>query len=62
MLTQKDFFFCYDRTLMLYLKSRGFYFITCCRHEISNNKFWLFHKTKELENALSDKNKQNKKG
>jgi hypothetical protein len=39
---------------MLYLKCKGFRFITCALHEVSKNKFWLFYKTPELERALKE--------
>ncbi|MED3835095.1 hypothetical protein [Peribacillus frigoritolerans] len=50
-----EFFFCYDRMVMMYLKGRGFKFITCALHEVSKNKFWLFVKTPELEEALESR-------
>lgn len=51
-----NFFFCYNRKIMLELKSRGFKFLFCALHETTNNKFWLFERTEELSRALNDIN------
>lgn len=56
MLDKKDFFFCYNRKTMLKLKDRGFRFIFCALHEVSENKFWLFERTEELDKVLSELN------
>jgi len=51
-LTSEDFFFCYDRKLMFDLSDEGFKWITCAKHEQTDNKFFLFHRTDELEKAI----------
>lgn len=53
-MTQKDFFFCYNRAVMLYLKEKGFEFITCALHERTKCKFWLFAQSDELSKALKE--------
>lgn len=52
----KDFFFCYDRKLMLKLKARGFKFIFCAKHEVTDKKFFLFEKSEELDKAIKEIN------
>lgn len=61
MLTKKDFFFCYNRKMMLKLKDRGFKFILCAKHEVSDNKFWMFERTPELDKAIGEISEQFKK-
>jgi len=51
-LTVKDFFFCYNRKMMVYLKGKGISFLLCAKHEISNCKFWMFERNLELDIAL----------
>lgn len=51
-LTVKDFFFCYNRTVMMYLKRKGFKFLLCAYHETSLQKYWMFVRTPELSQAL----------
>ena len=41
--------------VMMYLKGRVFKLITCALHEASKNKFWLFIKTPEFEEALESR-------
>lgn len=52
-LTKKDFFFCYNRKMMVYLKSKGISFLLCAKHEVSNCQFWMFEKSLELDIALA---------
>lgn len=57
-LTTKDFFFCYNPSLMSYLLEQGLRFITCARHERTNDKFWMFQQSEKLTDALKEyKNK-----
>lgn len=51
-MTVKDFFFCYNRTVMMYLKRKGFKFLLCAYHETSLQKYWMFLRTPELSKAL----------
>lgn len=53
-MSKENFFFCYNRQMMLYLKSKGFSFILCAKHEVSDNKFWMFQKTPQLQKALDE--------
>ncbi|MGY3314660.1 hypothetical protein ACV242_003156 [Peribacillus simplex] len=57
MTTVKDFFFCYSRRVMMYLKSVGFAFLLCAYHETSLQKYWMFVRTPELSKALGSYNK-----
>ena len=55
-MNKQDFFFCYNRSMMMYLKSKGLRFVICALHEVSEKKFWMFERTEELEKALSEYN------
>jgi len=48
MMTVKDFFFCYNRRVMLYLKNEGLTFLVCAYHENSLQKYWMFVRTPDL--------------
>lgn len=51
----KDFFFCYDKKIMKYLRyDKDISFITRALHPETKVEFWLFYKTEELEQALSE--------
>ncbi|WP_438298143.1 hypothetical protein [Sporosarcina sp. FA15] len=51
-MTVKDFFFCYNRRVMLYLKNEGLAFLVCAYHENSLQKYWMFVRTPDLSKAL----------
>lgn len=54
-LNESNFFFCYDKRIMKYLRyDKGFKFITKAIHEKSGSPFWLFHITPELDQALKE--------
>lgn len=53
MLEAKDFFYCYNKNLFSYLKDKGFRYIFTALHITTNSQFFLFEKTKELDEALS---------
>ena len=54
-MTVKDFFFCYDKKTMKYLRyDKGISFITTALHKDTKAEFWLFERTAELEEALSE--------
>lgn len=51
----KDFFFCYDKKVMKYLRyDKGIRFITSALHKETKAEFWLFPRTTELEEALEE--------
>lgn len=52
-MTAKDFIFVYDRKVMLKLKDKGFNFIICAKHEVSDKKFFLYVRTDEITEALN---------
>jgi hypothetical protein len=50
------YFFCYDKSLAMFLRyDKGIEFITSGLHEHTKNKFYLFERTEELEEALAEK-------
>lgn len=50
-----DFFFCYDKKVMKYLRyTKGIGFITNALHPNTKLEFWLFEKTSELQEALNE--------
>ncbi|MDO7487017.1 DUF5659 domain-containing protein [Peribacillus frigoritolerans] len=53
---KSDFFFCYNRQVMMYLKGEGFEFLLCAFHETSQKKFWMFTRTPEVSKALDSYN------
>lgn len=57
-LTNKDFFFCYNRDIYFYLTENNVDFITIAREPKNNRMFSLFHKTKEVDRLLAEYNKQ----
>lgn len=55
-MTVQDFFFCYDKKIMRYLRyDKGIQFITKALHTETKAEFWLFARTPELEEALKEK-------
>ncbi|MCJ7986965.1 hypothetical protein MUB16_28490 [Priestia sp. OVL9] len=54
-ITIQDFFFCYDKKIMKYIRyDKGIKFIMKAIHSETKVEFWLFHKTEELEQVLSE--------
>lgn len=52
-MTVQDFFFCYDKRTMKYLRyDKGIQFVTRALHAETKAEFWLFVRTAELEEAL----------
>ena len=57
---KKDFFFCYDRKLMSFLKyEKNIQFITKAIHPKTKMMFWLFVRNDELESLLDEYQKIN---
>lgn len=54
MLQAKNFFYCYSKNLFLFLKSRGIEYIHTAYHISSNNQFWVYEKTDELQVELAE--------
>lgn len=52
MKAEQDYFFCYNAKLMGFLKRNGFSYICSALHEKSGNKFWLFHRSTELQTHI----------
>ncbi|MGG3802518.1 DUF5659 domain-containing protein [Metabacillus fastidiosus] len=51
----KKYFYCYSIPLFKYLKmDKGFSFICYGLHDKTLKAFWLFEKTEELKEALTD--------
>lgn len=52
-LTNRDFFFCYDRSLYVYLHSMlGIPTITTARHMATNIQFWMFEQCDEVSEGI----------
>ncbi len=55
MLSDKDFYFVYNLDLAHYLRfEKGIRYICVGRNVQSNDKFYQFHKTEELNKAVQD--------
>ena len=50
----QNFFFCYNRDLFYYLKSRNISYITIAKNPTTDKTFSLFQKSTQLQNALDD--------
>lgn len=51
-LTNKDFYFCYDRKLSKALKKKGFNFLAHANAMSSGKEFWLYHRSPEFKVVL----------
>jgi len=51
-LTNKDFYYCYSPILFKYLYNKNIKYICVGLSENKHNKFWLYHRTEELKEAL----------
>lgn len=51
-LTKKDFFYCYDIRLSIFLNKQGFRHLVEAIHTKSNKKFYLYFRTDELTIAI----------
>jgi hypothetical protein len=55
------YFYCYDKSLMKYLRyDRSVNFICSGLHPKLKNMFWLFPRTTELDEFISEYNSANK--
>lgn len=57
-LTNKDFFFCYNRDLVNHLISKGYRFITIAKEPRNLKTFTLFYRSDNLEQELKNYNQQ----
>lgn len=53
-LTNKDFFFCYNRDVYYYLTNNGVEFITIAREPKDNKMFSLFYRSEKVERLLEN--------
>lgn len=60
-LTNKDFFFCYNRDIYFYLIQNGLDFITIAKEPKNDKMFSLFYRSDKLESLLSEYNNSEKK-
>lgn len=50
-----NYFFCYSVKMFQFLKHvKGFQFICYAKHDKTDKPFWLFERTQELNNALTE--------
>lgn len=57
----KNFYFCYSDKLLKFLRyEKDLKFLITARHIETNNQFWLFNRTQELEDALTEWSKNGK--
>ena len=54
MLTNKDFYYCYNANKTAFLLARGFRFITRAITFDTSKEFWMFEKSEELKDALNE--------
>ncbi|MFD2703927.1 DUF5659 domain-containing protein [Salibacterium lacus] len=59
MIKASDMFFCYNKNLAQYIKSRGIYSITTAIHPTTGKMFTLFPKSEELQQALNEYHNHN---
>lgn len=59
-ITNKDFFYCYDKNLKNYMSGLGFQYITTARSVKNNKQFWLFFVTDELQQEIDNWNERKK--
>lgn len=48
----KRYFFCYSSRLSLFLRNKGFKFITEAKHKDTRKTFWFYEGTGELNEVL----------
>lgn len=53
-MNNSKYYFCYSRKQNEFLKEKGFRFITGAKHITTNNIFWLYEGTDELNEALGE--------
>lgn len=52
-LTNKDFFFCYDKKLSIFLHKKGFRYITVARND-NDMRFWMYQKSYILNKTIHE--------
>ena len=61
MKTEEKYFWCYSTNLHEFLRyEKGLKYICTAFHATTMKRFWLFERTEELKNALSEYNAQGK--
>lgn len=53
-LTVKDFFFCYNKEVMFYLKENNIDFIVQVLSDNTKKRYFMYQKTDKLNQALND--------
>jgi len=59
-LSNKDFFFCYNRDIYFYLTENNIDFITIAREPKNNRMFSLFYRSDKVEELLKNYNLEKK--
>lgn len=58
-MTNQDFFFCYKKDLMKFLRyEKGLSYIVRALNPNNSNEYWMFERTSELNKALEEYNTQ----
>jgi hypothetical protein len=57
-LTARDFFFCYNEGLFDYLQEKGFRYICVGLNTNSHRKFFQYHRTEALDQAINNYKQQ----
>lgn len=60
-LNQKDLFYCYSINLFHYLKVNGFYYLYRGYNPRTQKNYWIFEKTPEFLEALTEFTNNKKK-
>ncbi|MCY9007166.1 hypothetical protein [Peribacillus frigoritolerans] len=54
-MSNKDFFFCYDKKLFRYIKDvKGLDYITIAKNPTTDKTFSMFMKSDQLQNAINE--------
>lgn len=51
-LSDRDFFFCYKKSMSMYLKEQGFHYVFKARSIKNDETFTLYQKSPQLQEAL----------
>ena len=51
---KKNFIFCYSPHVMNYLRHRGIRYICKSNHENTNSPYWLYMRTKDVEDMMKE--------
>ena len=55
-LTNKDFYFCYDKKIFYFLNKRNINYICYAMADSTQRKFWLYHRDKSFAEAMETYN------